>query len=92
MPGPLGNLGKMLEKMTPEAREMVRQVLLREVMANLKGVALAIQAPRSGLGASNVDADRDHGREGYQCGNSPAGAKRHRPEPPCDREDACVGS
>ena len=48
MPEPLGNLGKMLEKMTPEARQMLRQVLLREVLANLKGVALAIQAPRSG--------------------------------------------
>ena len=48
MPEPLGNLGKMLEKMEPEAREMLRQVLLREVLANLKVVALAIQAPRSG--------------------------------------------
>ncbi len=48
MPEPLGNLGKMLEKMTPEARQVLRQVLLREVLANLKGVALAIQAPRSG--------------------------------------------
>jgi len=48
MPEPLGNLGKMLEKMTPEARQVLRQVLLREVLANLKGVALAIQTPRSG--------------------------------------------
>ena len=48
VPKPLGNLGKMLEKMTPEARQMLRQVLLREVLGNLKGVALAIQAPRSG--------------------------------------------
>ena len=48
MPEPLDNLGKLLEEMEPEAREVLRQVLLREVLANLKGVAVAIQAPRSG--------------------------------------------
>jgi len=48
MPEPLDNLGKMLEKMGPEARQVLRQVLLREVLANLRGAALAIQTPRSG--------------------------------------------
>ncbi|MHC3129137.1 MAG: hypothetical protein IBV52_03575, partial [Candidatus Bathyarchaeota archaeon] len=48
MPEPLDNLGKLLEEMQPEAREVLRQVLLREVLANLKGVAVAIQSPRSG--------------------------------------------
>ena len=48
MPEPFDNLGKLLEEMQPEAREVLRKMLVREVLANLKGVALVIQTPRSG--------------------------------------------
>ena len=43
MPEPLDDLGEMLEKMGPEASQA-----LRELLANLRGVVVAIQAPRSG--------------------------------------------